>query len=63
MDKDRLDRFTSGDDEFQVYNLEDLIKKKKPEPKPEVKPVTAAIHHDVSKITDFSINQKIDDEL
>jgi hypothetical protein len=63
MDEKRLDRFTSGDDEYQVYNLEDLVKKKKPEPAKEVKPVTAAIHHDVSKITDFSINQKVDDEL
>lgn len=63
MDKDRLDRFTSGDDEYQVFDLDQLLKKKKAEPKKETKPITAAIKHEVSKITDFSINQKIDDEL
>lgn len=60
MDKDRLERFTVGDDQVRMYTLEELLKNKKPEEK---KPIKASAEPQPKKITDFSINQPIDDEL
>ena len=60
MDKDRLERFTSGDGDVQMYTLEELLKNNKKEEK---KPIKASAEPEPKKITDFSINQATNDEL
>lgn len=60
MDKERLERFTSGDDDVRMYTLEELLKNNKKEEK---QPIKASAEPQPKKITDFSINQPADDEL
>ena len=63
MDKDRLERFTSGDGDFQMYTLEELMEANKEAEQNKLKPIKASAELDPKKITNFSINQAIDDEL